>query len=386
MKLLVLAFTSKTYHSEPAHTGTEPVISDRADLTRKLPCMDTWVSRMKNIGHEVIFFDGDNKQESFDKKNQLLHLTASDSYDYYNLLTNGKSSNMAVKLQHAMKWALKNREFDFILRVDDGTYVNAFVIDEFLNKINNVDLAWSAHGGGGGIFFSRKACEEFVKETKYTSYLEDIVIFDSFTNKNEFQKRGYPREMSSFYVLLENLVTIHYATGKRMYYCDFIISNYHLGITTSRKVIFNYSLNPAESLNTNRVDSKTTNTPLWYGLDRDRYGWEYYGNYSRSIFDLSEKSFSLGNNTFEILYIFDIEINHITTEALFNILRSIKPNGKLRFVFTPVSNVKLISNTVNFLKSNNLVFDVTKKITFSTIEKTEYIKKELKVALIDIKL
>ena len=67
MKILFLAFTSKIYKSEGIYTGTSSVYTDRADLTRKLSCMDTWVPRVEEKGHEVIFFDGGNNELLFDR-------------------------------------------------------------------------------------------------------------------------------------------------------------------------------------------------------------------------------------------------------------------------------------------------------------------------------
>ena len=179
MKILVLAYTSKQYKSEPLYTGTAGVYTDRADLVRKLPCMDTWVGRVESKGHEVIFFDGDNNEVSYDEKNKILHLTASDTYDYHYLYNENKPSNMLKKLQEAVTWALANREFDYVLRIDDGSYVNSYVLDEITEELNRFDIMWSGQGGGGGMFFNRRACETLITINNTNDHLEDMAIFNS---------------------------------------------------------------------------------------------------------------------------------------------------------------------------------------------------------------
>ena len=85
MKILFLAFTSKEYKSDPVCTGGHGVVSDRADLTRKLTCMETWVPRVEEHGHEVIFFQGGADKVEFDALHKTLYVTESDSYDYFYL-------------------------------------------------------------------------------------------------------------------------------------------------------------------------------------------------------------------------------------------------------------------------------------------------------------
>lgn len=393
MKLIVLAYTSKTYKSEPMYTGCQVVETDRADLTRKLPCMDTWVSRLKDKGYEVIFFDGDNSAVSFDAKNQLLHVTESDVYDYFYLHQQNKPSNMLKKLQGAVRWLLDNRDFDYILRVDDGTYVNSYVIQEYLETIKNNDIVWSGQGGGGGIFFSKSACIELLKINKAYSHLEDICIFSHFSNNPDY-KIGSIRAMSSFYNLGEKNLTIHYATGKRMYYTDFIISNYYNNIGTNRRVILNYKWDPNVPLNTNRVGGTPGNTGAWYGLDRDRNNWEYYGNYARSIVNMYPDFTPYGENTMKKLCIFNFNYpddNEIQT-MLLSLYNSISIDGELILLYNTVTpNIdtliekKDFDRIIRILDYSKLVYTVENYIKFKEYLFAEYIAKEDIGSIIKIK-
>ena len=94
--------------------------------------METWVPRIESLGHEVIFFDGSNLEQSFDKRNRLLHLVSDESYDYHSLQEQNKGSLMLERLKEGIQWCLDNREFDYILRLDDGTQVS--IQDIFLVK------------------------------------------------------------------------------------------------------------------------------------------------------------------------------------------------------------------------------------------------------------
>ena len=380
MKVIVMAYTSKIYKSERAYIPCDPVYTERADLTRKLPCMDTWVSRLKEKGHEVIFFDGDNEEVSFDEKNQILHLTDSDEYDYFYLHHEKKPSNMLKKLQSAVRWVLDNREFDYILRVDDGTYVNAFIFEDFFEKIKTADIVWSEQGGGGGVFFSRRACEELLKINNNDSHLEDVTIFEHF-NKLDYKRAGI-QNMSAFYYVGEKALTIHYATGKRMYYVDFIMSNYYHNLKTERKVIVNYHWDPNIPLNTNRVNGLNNNTGVWYGMDRDQKSWEYYGNYARSICDIYDREILFENDVIKNLVVFNLNNPHIdkvkkTIEKVYNIVKS---GGELNLVYNikdknidKITPIERYNEIINILKQLNYDFEIMEDVTHKDYFDAEYL-------------
>jgi len=361
-KLLVLAYTSKKYHMK----NIDPIVMcDNPQLTRKLSCMDTWVSRLKNLGIETIFFDGDNSEVSFDEKNQVLHLTESDSYDY-NYGNNDDISYMFVKLQSAIKWALENRDFDYILRLDDGTYVNAYIIEKFLSEfVNGKEMVFSGLGGGGGMFISRKACEElkiYDINDKIKSYEDDLIV-------GIIQRKGMDcignLIMCCSYSLGEEYLTLHYTTGKRMYYVDFVISNYYNNQKFPRKIIINnnFKEDGREELNTNRVNAEKSKTPLWYGLDRDKNNWEYYGNYARS--DVEFRHNFYGNEVFSKFCFFynhkqmkeRMEIN----DYLLQFNRSIIPNGEILILLNRKNK-----DSINYVEENEF------KIMLEKIKKTNF--------------
>ena len=381
MKLIVLAYTSKTYMSERLYIPFDPIQSDRADLTRKLPCMDTWVSRLKDRGIEVIFFDGDNQEVSFDEKNQTLHLVETDTYDYYYLPQQKKPSNMVKKLQGAIRWLLENREFDYVLRVDDGTYVNSFIIENYYDYISQYDIVTSGHGGGGGMFFSKKTCQEILNINDETNHLEDMTIFTHFSQKHQ-SRFGSIDTMSSFYNLGEKNLTIHYSTGKRMYYSDFIISNYYNGLKTKRKVILNYRWNSGAELNTNRVSGTSGKTGAWYGLDRDKNNWEYYGNYARSISDIYDRTITYGEETIQNLYVFEIEHNSSLkiNRAITELHKTLTNDGHMNLCFK-TENGEIIHKTsfefaLESVKNLGSNYEVFNNVNFKEITNAEYIKED----------
>jgi hypothetical protein len=389
MKLIVLAYTSKNYMSEKLYIPFDPIQSDRADLTRKLPCMDTWVSKLKDKNIEVIFFDGDNPEVSFDEKNQILHLTETDTYDYYYLHHQKKPSNMVKKLQGAITWLLKNREFDYILRVDDGTYVNSFVLEKYFNEIIDKDIIWSGQGGGGGIFFSKKICEEILNIHDETNHLEDATLMQHFSKIPEV-KFHIIDTMSAFYNLGEKNLTIHYSTCKRMYYCDFIISNYYNNLKTNRKVILNYEWSSGIELNTNRVSGTEGKTGAWYGLDRDKNNWEYYGGYARSISDIYDRTITYGDEVIQNLCVFNFKNPHdLKIKNTFNnLLKTIVKDGEINIFFSLNDGVITNENTYNIIlkmiKNLNYEYEILNDVNFKEYTQAQYIQPDEKGLIIRI--
>jgi hypothetical protein len=380
-KILALAYTSKEYRSESMYTGTPSVYSDRADLTRKLPCMDTWVPRLEDAGHEVIFFDGSNSEVTFDELNKILHLTSSESYDYFSLQQENKPSLMLIRLQEAISWALQNREFDYILRVDDGTYVNAYVVDEFLKEIEGRDVVWSGAGGGGGILFSKKACLELIEYTNTEYSLEDMAIFNSPLFKGSCELFTTAM-MCPTYTVGEKLFTMHYATGKRMYHADSIISSYYNDVPQRRKVVLNYPVPPTKPNKTNTVncDSKE-NTPLWYTLDKDKYNWEYFGAYTRSSYQTINSGIPIlpfGKGSIDLLFIFNLSTDADPGRYSMYLDHYIESLVEYGFIiaFFSKNMLEWADRLKYYLEVRDISYnryddvDVTEKVT------TEYIQKE----------
>lgn len=379
-KILALAYTSKEYRSESMYTGTPSVYSDRADLTRKLPCMDTWVPRLEDAGHEVIFFDGSNSEVTFDELNKILHLTSSESYDYFSLQQENKPSLMLVRLQEAISWALQNREFDYILRVDDGTYVNAYVVDEFLKEIEGRDVVWSGAGGGGGILFSKKACLELIEYNNTEYSLEDMAIFNSPLFKGSCELFTTAM-MCPTYAVGEKLFTMHYATGKRMYHADSIISSYYNDVPQRRKVVLNYPVPPTKPNKTNTVncDSKE-NTPLWYSLDKDKYNWEYFGAYTRSSYQTINSGIPIlpfGEKSVELIFAYNLSTDAGDDRYTMYMKHYVESLAEYGFfiAFFSLDHQIWVDKLVSYLESKNILYsiypnvEVTDKVTIEHLEK-----------------
>lgn len=381
-KILALAYTSKEYRSESMYTGTPSVYSDRADLTRKLPCMDTWVPRLEDAGHEVIFFDGSNSEVSFDKLNKILHLTSSESYDYFSLQQENKPSLMLVRLQEAISWALQNKEFDYILRVDDGTYVNAYVVDEFLKEVEGKDLVWSGAGGGGGILFSKKACLELLEYNNTEYSLEDMAIFNSPLFDGRFEL-ATTAMMCPTYMVGEKLFTMHYATGKRMYHADSIVSSYYNNAPQKRKIVFNYPVPPTKPSKTNTLncDSKE-NTPLWYALDKDKLNWEYYGAYTRSSYQVINSGIPilpLGKNAVDLIFTYNLSTDagdDRYTMYLDHYIESLMEYGFFAAFFSQTEN-QWVDKLVSYLTAREIGYNIYYDVNVKDKIKVEYIEDEI---------
>ena len=278
MKILFLAYTSQKYSGHNIHI-------DRPDLTRKMSCLETWVPRIEETGHEVIFFDGGYEEISFDKKNKILHTNVSDSYDYHYLKEQNKGSLMLERLKVAVSWALQNRAFDYIFRIDDGSYVNCYVLETMIREISGFDYVMGT-GGGGGMFFSRKACEKLIQYKNETKiHIEDLSIYNFVYNDTDIKTKNSDL-LTHQYILSEKLFSIHYTNGKRQYFVDNIISYYYNGHPIERKIVLNYEkdnffLKPQKC---NTWDSDYETTPMYYSFDRDLYNWEHYGSFARTNF------------------------------------------------------------------------------------------------------
>ena len=330
MKILFLAYTSKSYNGGG-------IKIDRADLTRKMSCLETWVPRIKKLGHEVIFFDGSNEVQSYDEKNSTLHLVANESYDYDYLKDQNIGSLMLVRLQEVLRWALANREFDYVFRVDDGTYVNAFVIEDIYEILRQGhSVVRSGDGGGGaGMFFSREVCKQLVQFTNPKKiHIEDMAIWDFLvTSKIESH---FTNKLCHQYILSENLFTIHYTNGKRMYFTDNVISYYHQGSPIKRKVIVNHILDGRTPMPVNSWSYDDGNTPIFYSFDKDDNNWEYYGRTARSSYTV-EGVCLFAPRSIDTLLLCDINFdfnNPSQYKTFFDYVESVTENGCIYFFYT----------------------------------------------------
>ena len=386
-KILFLGFTSKKYKGHSIEI-------DRPDLTRKMSCMETWVPRIEALGHEVIFFDGGNDNQTFDKKNRILHLISNESYDYHHLRDIGFGSLMFERLKEAVSWSLRNKEFDYIFRIDDGSYLNAWKMPELLEMLKSQpDIVFSEYGGGGaGIIFSKKACEALsVYQNHMKIHIEDQAVsqFSAESGLNVV----FTNLLCPQYLLGEKFFSFHYTNGKRQYFSDDVISYYNMGLPIKRKVMINFPFDLAgESgsylpLCTWSCDS-SEKTPLWYSFDKDEQNWEYYGNYARSSYSYNQFC-PFGKSAIQELAFwnanFDFSSEH-EQKVFIDYIDSVNDDGSIYFILTenyrnkfgenylkdcveslskfikPISVVENVKSSIGFEISQNVTTITAKKI------------------------
>jgi len=344
MRIVFLAYTSKTYSS----CG---ITIERADLTRKLSCLETWVPRIESLGHEVIFFDGDSSTTAFDKKNKVLHTTANESYDYDHLKEQHIGSLMFERLKAAISWVLENRDFDYVFRIDDGSYVNAYVLDKIIQELSGCDVMMGP-GGGAGMFFSKKACEQLIQfDNEKKIHIEDIAIWSWLSSANLVTKHS--SLLCHQYVLSENNFTIHYTNGKRQYTTDTIISYYYNKAPLDRRIVLNYTLDYLLPLSCNTWDSQWDTTPLFYSFDKDQYNWEHYGVLARANFPVTMYCPFAEHSIKELFFYetkFDFNKIH-EVEALKDYIKALKAEGRIYFFY---KEDQIQNKILNFLELENL--------------------------------
>lgn len=353
IKVLFLAFTSKTYK----HAG---ILIDRPDLTRKMSCLETWVPRIEELGHEVLFFDGNNKELTYDKKNKVLHTTEDDGYDYPSYPEKAPPSKMFKRLQAAVKWSLQNKEFDFIFRTDDGTYINAFTFEKFLQEYKDSDFTFGDGGGGAGILLSKKTCELLINfENPEDIWVEDQVLSNFFNSQGTNLKVTPSPLLHYQYTVGENLVSLHYTNGRRMYFVDTVISYYHNNNPLDRKVVINFPILPTHLPQENSWDTPNPYTPAFYSFIKDKYNWEHYGKLTRSNFE-PRVTCPFAPESIKELLLFDVyfDLNSpYEISSLESYIKAVKQNGTLFLYYSD--------------SRNNLLDKF--QIYFNTVEEVDYI-------------
>ena len=345
-KILFLAHTSKKYD------GHNITIED-SSLTRKMACLETWVPQVERFGHEVIFFQGGSNEVIYDEKNRVLHLPIGDSYDYNPPKLDPPKSLMLERLIESIKWSLNNKDFDFIFRTDDGSYINAFNLNKIYDEIKDFDFVSNSFKGGGGMFFSKKLCQDIVS-INYNSeiFIEDIAIIDlirKLTVKIKDTTLLQPQ-----YVLGEDLFSIHYTNGKRMYFTDYTIKRYFNEDNNSRKILINYPIDSFQNDGPNTWSYTGGLTPRWFSYTTNNLNWEHYGQLIRSNYEPRVLN-PFGKNTINKLVFYKtlFETKNNEANVLLSYLDSINKNGELIFFLD--GETEKSNEMIEFLKSNNFL-------------------------------
>ena len=87
--------------------------------------LDTWDS-VEVEGIENVFFCGNPVKENTDK---IIYFPIEESY-----------YTMSKKFICALEWALKNKEFDYILRVNSSTYVDKKILAEYIKTFDDKNV------------------------------------------------------------------------------------------------------------------------------------------------------------------------------------------------------------------------------------------------------
>lgn len=268
-KILFLILTCKTMkHEGQLHL-------DRVDLTRKLDAINTWVPDIINEGHDVIFFDGDNDIEWYDEKSITLHTTEDDGYETKEI------SVLFTKVRAALKWVLENKEFDFVYLGDDDIYVN---LQQFKKIKFDYDYIGTGSYGGSGCILNKKSIKTLLKYEHKTHKHLDQTIYDAISKDDKLNKNFDNEKTYPFYFPGELYATIHYVSGKRLYFLHNIFKYFNENGYTNRKIILG---GPLDSMKDNDIVSYESTygrkTKRWYDFTIDPNGWEYHGGYVRSL-------------------------------------------------------------------------------------------------------
>jgi hypothetical protein len=376
MKIVFLAFTSKKYD------GNHIKISD-ASLTRKMSCLETWVPKVESLGHKVIFFDGGNDKLTYNPVDKILHCVSPETYDHNPPIQGQTKSFMFERLKEAIGWVLKNEEFDYIFRIDDGSYVNHYVLDNVLEELGNADVLRNNSGGGAGLFLSKRVCSGLVNHENLTNQtIEDKALFE-FINNGDFVVKT-TNLLCTQYILGEKFFTIHYTNGKRQYFVEDVLDYYYQNIPMKRKVIIDSDVNFWNHTPVKTWYGDGEYTAMWYAYNKDKYNWEFYGRQVRSSYDF--RGFCpFGKNSIHTLVIPNVDIFKNTNPKLIDeYINSVQEGGRLIVQFdgevqnnfnnlnletTEVDGIDLneISEMFDFKGKKWLVLDKTPKKQSTTI-------------------
>lgn len=143
----------------------------------------TWIKDAQKCGIEVIQFIGGYEKRDYVKP--YLRLTSSDSIE-----------DVGYKTIETFDWALQNKKFDYIFRVNSSSYVN---INKLIHFIENVQEG-SLYAGkiielsmlnlrfisGSGIILDKDSVRNIVENKKLWnhSFIDDVAMGDICTNLN----------------------------------------------------------------------------------------------------------------------------------------------------------------------------------------------------------
>jgi len=126
-------------------------------------------------GVETVYYFGEPVKNNTDK---FIYFPVKESY-----------GTIGYKMIYAFDWCLKNKEFDYIARVNSSTYVNKKELLKYVQQLPNENVFaglrveksvsmdyWN--WGGCGLVFSKDVIEKVVKNQEYFEHnkIEDVAV------------------------------------------------------------------------------------------------------------------------------------------------------------------------------------------------------------------
>ncbi len=184
------------------------VLSAKSGSERREACQSTW-SKTKFDNIEILFLIGDESVSTPVQRDDILYLPCRDDYE-----------SLVQKVRWFTRWACDNRDFEYILKCDDDTFV---VIDRLLmtpwsGDFIGYDMGDFASGGAGYLLSPHAA--KIVSESIGDSDIgaEDVKVAASLKEAgiHLIHDEGFRPGHERFPTLFNNIVTNHYCNVAQM--------------------------------------------------------------------------------------------------------------------------------------------------------------------------
>lgn len=274
MKKIFFIIISCKQHGDSDKNGDNTFIHD-VDLTKKLDSRNTWLMDIINLGHDFMFVDGGGLVDSYNELTQTLTTCGSDKGDNVR-----EPSHCFEKLKKAFRFALDNKQFDMAYVCDDDLFIN--INHFFKTELDGYDLVSNGSFGGSGFFLSHASLEKLCEYDNKEFHNSDTAIFSVIKN-SELKSNDSVVGFCPFYIPGENYSSIHYCSGRRMYFLHNLFKFYNNTGITGRKIVFG---GPFDASKKNDIVTLETlygrKTKRSYDYVMDINGWEYHDEYACS--------------------------------------------------------------------------------------------------------
>lgn len=190
------------------------IATARAYRKRRETLRKTWLRdiREKNLNVEYVFFygkpDGDTPMEAED---DLVEVDCSDKYEY-----------LPDKHWRIFRYALENKEFDYIFDCDDDTFVDLARLCRLVDDEEDVGLRGEVISagydnrmtisGGAGLLISRKRVKEIVEAHLPVRGCDDLLIYDYCRERglDYCDDKRFSHDKFRFPLESNNVITSHW--------------------------------------------------------------------------------------------------------------------------------------------------------------------------------